>query len=399
MTISFEWTDDHKLIRESVRDWARNEAAPKIPEMDIQQQSDRKLLEQMGELGFLGVSIPEEYGGGGFDYISTAIVSEELEYVDSSLRVAISVHNGLNSMGIYQWGTEEQKQKYLKPQAEGKKLATYGLTEPNAGSDVAGIETRAVEDGDFYILNGGKMWISLANVADHFVTFAKTNPDIGHRGLTAFLVEREFEGVSTGSIKNKLGVRAGNTGFINYDNVAVPKENMLGELGEGFKIAMSCLDNGRFTVAAGAVGLAKASRDAAVKYAGERKAFGKEIGQHQLVQRLIAHMEQGIDAAELLVLRAGWMKNEGIRNTKETAMAKWFATNVASQCADDAIQVHGGNGFSAEFPVERFWRNARGARIYEGTDQIQELMQGQYAMGYRVDKPLRMPLPPYTPKD
>lgn len=399
MTVSFEWTDDHKLIRDTVRDWARNEAAPKIPEMDIKQESDRSLMMEMGELGLLGVSIPEEYGGGGFDYISMGIISEELEYVDTSLRVVISVHNGLNSLGLYQWGSEEQKQKYLVPQAKGEKLATYCLTEPNAGSDVAALETKADEDGDYYIINGAKMWISLADVADHFLVFAKTDRAKDHRGITAFIVEREYDGVSTGSIKNKLGVRAGDTGYLNFDDVAVPKENVVGELGEGFKIAMSCLDNGRYTVAAGAVGLAKASRDASVKYAKERETFGKEIGKHQLVQRLLAKMERGIDTAELLVLRAGWMKNEGKRNTKETAMAKWHATNVASECADDAIQIHGGNGFSAEFPVERYWRNARGARIYEGTDQIQQLIQGQYAMGYRQDKPLRKELPPYQTTD
>jgi len=398
MTISLEFTEEHQLIRETVRDWARTEAAPKIPEMDIKQKSSRALLDEMGELGLLGVSIPEEYGGGGYDYISTGIVSEELEYVDTSLRVAISVHNGLNSLGLYQWANEEQKQKYLVPQAKGKRLATYCLTEPNAGSDVAAMETKATKDGDYYILHGSKYWISLADVADQFLVFAKTDTSKKHYGISAFIVEREFDNLSTGSIKNKLGVRAGDTGYLNFDDVPVPKENLVGEEGEGFKIAMSCLDNGRYTVGAGAVGLAKAARDAAVKYASERKTFDKEIGKHQLVQRLLAHMERDIDAAELLVLRAGWLKNEGKRNTKETAMAKWFATNVASRVADDAIQIHGGNGFSAEFPVERMWRNARGARIYEGTDQIQELIQGQYAMGYRQDKPLRKELPPYKPR-
>lgn len=397
MTISFEFTDEHKILRESVRDYARTEVAPKIPELDKAQKYDRGVMEKMGELGFLGVSIPEEYGGSGMDYISTAIVSEEFEYVDSSLRVVISVHNGLNSMGIYQWGNEEQKQKYLTPQAQGKKLATYGLTEPDAGSDVAGMRTTAKEDGDFYILNGNKMWISLADTADNFLVFGKTDTSKGSRGISAFIVERGYQGLSTGSIKDKLGVRAGNTGLINFDNVPVPKENLVGELGEGFKIAMSCLDNGRFTVAAGGIGLAKASRDAAVKYANERQAFGEPIGKKQLVQRLLAHMQQGIDAAELLVLKAGWLKNVGRRNTRETAMAKWVATNVASQCADDSIQIHGAYGFSAEYPVERHWRNSRGARIYEGTDQIQEIMQGQYAMGYRVDKPLRKEMPAWNP--
>ncbi len=396
--MDFSFTDEHKTLRQSVRAFAA-QVAPKIPELDKAHTYDRKTIERMGEEGFLGVCIPTEYGGAGMDYISLGIVSEELEYVDTSLRVVMSVHTGLNSLGILQWGTEEQKQKYLTPQAEGKKIATYALTEPNAGSDVAGIQSTATRDGDYYILKGNKIWISLADTADQFLTFAYTDKSKKHRGISAFIVERGFKGVSTGSIKDKLGVRAGNTGFINYDDVPVPVENRVGEEGEGFKIAMTCLDNGRYTVAAGSVGLAKAARDAAVKYAKERKTFGVEIGQHQLVQRLIAHMVRGIETAELLVYRAGWMKNQGMRNTRETALAKWHATNVASQCADDAIQIHGAYGYSGEYPVERFWRNARGARIYEGTDQIQELMQGQYALGYRVDKPLRKELPAWKPSE
>ncbi len=398
--ISFEMSDDQKILRESVRDFAASELAPNIPSLDVKQEFDKSTLTKFADQGLLGVSIPEKYGGSGMDYISTAIVSEELEYVDAALRVIISVHNGLNSMGLLQWASEEQKQKWLKPQAEGKRIATFGLTEPNAGSDVAALETHAKEDGDFYILNGSKMWISLADVADNFLVFAKTDMSKGSRGITAFHVEREMKGFSSGTIHDKLGVRSGNTGHMTFDNIEVPKENMIGELGEGFKIAMSCLDNGRFTVAAGALGCAKASRDAAVKYAHERKTFGKEIGQHQLVQRLLANMQQGIDTAELLIWKAGWMKNMGIRNTRETAMAKWVATNVASQSADDAIQIHGGMGIAGGpdgYPVERFWRNARAARIYEGSDQIQEIMQGQYAMGYRQDKPLRKELPKWVP--
>ncbi len=394
--MDFSFTDEHKTLRQSVRSFAQK-VAPSIPELDKKHEYDRRTIEQMGEEGFLGVCIPTEYGGAGMDYISLGIVSEELEYVDTALRVVMSVHVGLNSLGLLQWGTEEQKQKYLVPQAEGKKIATYALTEPNAGSDVAGIQSTATKEGDYYILRGNKMWISLADTADHFLTFAYTDKSKKHHGISAFIVERNFKGVSTGSIKDKLGVRAGNTGFINYDDVAIPAENLVGQEGEGFKIAMTCLDNGRYTVAAGSVGLAKAARDASVKYALERQTFGVEIGKHQLVQRLIAHMVRGIETAELLTYRAGWMKNMGLRNTRETALAKWHATNVAQECADNAIQIHGAYGFSAEYPVERYWRNSRGARIYEGTDQIQELIQGQYALGYRVDKPLRKELPKYTP--
>lgn len=400
LMISFEMSEEQKILRESVRDFAAT-IAPQIPEQDVNQTFDNNILKKFADQGLLGVSIPEKYGGSGMDYISTAIVSEELEYIDAALRVIISVHNGLNSLGIYQWGTEEQKEKWLKPQAEGKRVATFGLTEPNAGSDVAALETHAKEDGDFYVVNGAKMWISLADVADNYLVFAKTDVKAGSRGITCFLVNREMKGFSSGTIHDKLGVRSGNTGYFNLDDVVVPKENILGYINEGFKVAMSCLDNGRFTVAAGALGCAKASRDASVKYAKERKTFGKEIGQHQLIQRLLANMQQGIDAAELLIWKAGWMKNMGLRNTRETAMAKWMATNVASQAADDAIQIHGGMGIAGGpdgYPVERFWRNARAARIYEGSDQIQELMAGAYTLGYRVDKPLRKELPAWNPE-
>ncbi len=395
--ISFEWTNEHQILRDSVREFAQKEIAPKIAELDKAQQHDANAIKKMGEAGFLGASIPVEYGGSGMDYISTHILSEELEYVDTSARVVISVHNGLNSLGLLQWGTEEQKQKYLVPQAKGEKIGSYALTEPNAGSDVAGMQSTAKEDGDYYILNGEKMWISLADVADHLLIFAKTDPSLGSRGITGFIVERGFKGLTTGTIHDKLGVRAGNTGFISMNEVPVPKENILGQVGEGFKVAMSCLDNGRYTVGAGALGLAKAARDASVKYAKERHTFGVEIGKHQLVQRMIAHMTRDIDAAEMLLLKAGWLKNIGRRNTRETALAKWFATNAAWNAADAAVQIHGAYGFSAEYPVERFLRNARGARIYEGSDQIQEILQAQYSLGYRYDKPLRKELPPWNP--
>lgn len=397
--IDFSFTEEHQILRDAVKEFAAKEVAPNIAENDIKQHFDTSVLTKLGENGFLGASIPVEYGGSGMDYISTGIISEELEYVDTAIRVAISVHNGLNSMGILQWGNEEQKQKYLVPQAEGTKISTYGLTEPNAGSDPGALETTAMEDGDFYILNGEKMWISLADVADNFLVFAKTDPSKGSRGITGFIVERDYKGFSSGTIHDKLGVRAGNTGFMSFQDMPVPKENILGELGEGFKVAMSCLDNGRYTVGFGALGLAKAARDESVKYAKERKTFGVEIGEHQLVQRLLAHMTAGIDAAELLLLKAGWLKNIGRRNTRETALAKWYATNVSWEAADAAVQIHGAYGYSAEYPVERFLRNARGARIYEGSDQIQELMQGQYAMGYRQDRPLRKEMPAWEPEE
>jgi alkylation response protein AidB-like acyl-CoA dehydrogenase len=312
----------------------------------------------------------------------------------------MSVHMGLNSMALLQWGTEEQKQKFLTPQAKGEKYACFGLTEPGAGSDVARMEGTAKKDGSDYILNGEKMWISLASKAHHALVVMRTNFEVEdpHDGLTAFMLELDSKGVTTGDIHGKMGVRAGSTGWIAMQDVRVPAENRLGEEGEGFKIAMSCLDNGRYTVAAGATGLIRASLDASVKYANDRKAFGREIGKFQLIQQKIAYMVQSYEAARLLYLRAGWMKNEGMRNTRETSLAKWFATDASFEAASEAIQVHGAYGFSDEYDVERYLRNSKGAVIYEGTSEIHQLMQGSYALGYRDDNQLRRELPAYDPE-
>jgi glutaryl-CoA dehydrogenase (non-decarboxylating) len=296
-------------------------------------------------------------------------------------------------MTLLQWGTEEQKQKYLVPQAKGEKIGAFGLTEPNAGSDVVAMQTTAVKQGDYYVLNGSKTWISLCDVADHFLIFAKTNPELKHRGISCFIVERTFPGVSTKAIKGKLGIRAGNTGEVFLDDVKVPVENLLGEEGEGFKIAMASLDNGRFTVAAGACGLIQASLEASVKYCEERKTFGKEIGKHQLVQQMIAKMSANLEISRLLVYKAGWLKNQGKRNTQETSLAKWIACDAAFEAANDAVQVHGAYGYSNEFPVERYLRNAKAPVIYEGTREIHTIMQAEYALGYRSDKELRNMLP------
>jgi alkylation response protein AidB-like acyl-CoA dehydrogenase len=300
-------------------------------------------------------------------------------------------------MAVFQWGTEEQKQKFLTPQATGEKYACFGLTEPGAGSDVAGMEGTAKKDGDDYILNGEKMWISLASKAHHALVVMRTNPDATdpHEGLSAFLLEMDTKGVTTGDIHGKMGVRAGSTGWIAMQDVRIPAANLLGEEGEGFKIAMSCLDNGRYTVAAGATGLIRASLEASINYANERKAFGREIGKFQLVQQKIAFMMQKYEAARLLYLRSGWMKNEGQRNTKETSLAKWYATDASFESASEAIQVHGAYGYSDEYDVERYLRNSKGAVIYEGTSEVHQLMQAGYALGYREDGKLRMELPAY----
>jgi glutaryl-CoA dehydrogenase (non-decarboxylating) len=392
--MNFELTEEQLQVRDMVREFAAREVAPYIQEWDAKGEFHREVLDKMGELGLLGIVIPEQYGGLGLDYVSLALACEELEYVDTFLRVVMSVHVGLNSLALLQWGTDEQKQKWLVPQASGEKLGTFGLTEPNAGSDAGAIESTAVLDGDHYVLNGAKMWISLAAVADHFLVFASVDRSKKHDGLVALLLEKDMPGLTTGTIKGKLGVRAGNTGELAFNNVRVPVENRLGEEGEGFKIAMSCIDQGRFTVGSGACGLIRACLDASVKYANERHAFGEPIGKFQLIQQMIAKMVAGYDATQLLTMKAAELKNRGIRNTRETSMMKWYGCDAALQAADDAIQIHGSYGFSNEYPVERFWRNARGAVIYEGTREVHQLIQAGYALGYRQDRPLRMPQPP-----
>jgi glutaryl-CoA dehydrogenase (non-decarboxylating) len=395
--LNFSLTDEQLQAAAMVREFGEKEIYPTIKEYDRQQTMHPATLPRMAELGILGINIPVRYGGQGFDYVTLGLVCEELERVDTTLRVVMSVHMGLNSMGVLQWGTEEQKQRFLTPQARGEKYAGFGLTEPGAGSDVAALRSTARRNGDDYIINGEKMWISLATKAHHILWFAKTDPNAkpAHHGLTAFMVETDMPGVTAGDIHGKLGVRAGSTGWINCQDVRVPVANRIGEEGEGFKIAMSCLDNGRYTVAAGATGLTRACLDASIHYAQQREAFGQPIASHQLVQQKIAWMQQWYDVSRLLYLQVGWLKNEGRRNTREVSMAKWYATDHSFKAAHEAIQVHGAYGFSDEYDVERYLRNSRGAIIYEGTSEIHQLMQAAYAFGERQDRPLRCELPAY----
>jgi len=395
--MDFTLTEEHRMVQQMARGFAQKEVTPIIKEYDRKQEMAPFILPRMAELGILGISLPVRYGGQGMDYISLGLACEELEAVDSTLRVVMSVHIGLNSLALLQWGTEEQKERFLVPQSRGEKIACFGLTEPGAGSDVAAITSTALRSGDRYILNGEKMWISLATKADHALVVARTDPETPdpHEGLSAFMVELNRPGVSCGDIHGKLGVRAGSTGWLSFQEVELPLNNRIGEEGEGFRIAMSCLDNGRYTVAAGATGLIRASLEASVKYAEERRAFGREIGKFQLVQQKIAQMVQSYEAAQLLYLRAGWMKNQGKRNTRETSLAKWFATDASFEAASEAIQIHGAYGYSDEYDVERYLRNAKGAIIYEGTSEIHQLMQAGYALGYRNDIPLRCELPAY----
>ncbi|NDJ52465.1 MAG: butyryl-CoA dehydrogenase [Chloroflexi bacterium] len=395
--MDFALTDEQRQAAEMVRQWAQKEVAPTISEWDRKQEMNPEVLPRMAELGILGINIPVRYGGQGFDYISLGLICEELERVDTTLRVAMSVHMGLCSMSLLQWGTEDQKQRFLVPQASGEKYAGFGLTEPGAGSDVAAMKSTARREGDVYILNGEKMWISLATKAHNFLVVARTDSDADKpsRGLTAFMVTSDMKGFTSGDLHGKLGVRAGSTGWFAMENVEVPVENRIGEEGEGFKIAMGSLDNGRYTVAAGATGLIRACLEESVTYAKERDTFGVPIAQHQLIKQKIGYMQAWYDAARLLYLKAGWLKNLGERNTRETSLAKWYATDHSVKAALEAVQLHGAYGFSDEYNVERYLRNSKGATIYEGTSEIHQLMQADYALDYREDRPLRCELPAY----
>jgi len=395
--IDFELTENQIAVRDMAREVASKVIAPNIAEFDRAQKVNPEIIPALKESNLLGFCIPEEYGGLGMDYISLGLASEELEYADTSARVILSVHIGLFSLPVLTWASEELKQKYLIPAAKGEKLTTFGLTEPAAGSDAVGIQTTAVKDGNDWILNGEKMWISLADMADYFLIFAWTDLDKkkarDHSGLSAFIVEKAFDGVTTGSIHGKLGVRAGNTGWISMQDVKVPGENLVYKEGQGFKIAMFCLDQGRYTVAGGSCGLIRACRDASVNYSKERNTGGHPISDHQLVKQMIANMEAGYEYSTCLWMKAGWLKNQGLRSTKATSLAKWISCREAEEAAANAVQVFGAYGFSDEYPVERFYRNSKGASIYEGTREIHTLMQADYALGLRHDKQLERDLP------
>jgi glutaryl-CoA dehydrogenase (non-decarboxylating) len=399
--IDFSLSEEHLALQNTVREFCQGEVAPHIKEWDEKQHFDRAVFDKMAELGLMGVCIPEQYGGAGFDYVSLGLVCEELEACDTFLRVAMSVHVGLNSLSVYSWGTEEQKQKYLVPQAKGEKLATFGLTEPNAGSDVIGMRSNARRDGDDWILNGEKMWISLGDVADNFLFFCWTDEEKrknrDHTGMSCFIVERSMPGFSSGTIHGKLGIRAGNTGFFSLQDVRVPQANMLGQEGEGFKIAMFSLENGRYTVASGATGVIRASRDASVAYANTRETGGVKIASHQLVKQKIADMEADYQMAHMLWLHTGYLKNNGLPSGKSASLAKWQATVRSEKAASMAIEVHGANGYTNDYPVERYLRNCKAAVIYEGTRDIHTLMQADWALGLKREKPARVTLPPYQP--
>lgn len=380
--MNFDLTPEQEQIRALARDFADKEIAPGARERDRSETFPAEILKKMAPLGFLGGPVPEEYGGIGIDYISHAIVTEEVGRVDSSVRTTLSVQISLVELTILKFGTEEQKRRYLPKLCSGEWIGCFGLTEPGFGSDAAGIATTAVRHGESWVINGRKMWISNGGPSKLALVFARSDPSAPKaHGLTAFLLERDAQPYGAPSIHGKLGLRSSNTSELIFDDIRVPEAQRLGECGQGFKIAMTALDAGRYSVAAGAVGIAQACIDASVAYAGQRKTFGRPIASYQLVQELIADMIVETEAARLLVHRAGHAKNMGRPSTRETSIAKLYASEIASRCADRAIQVHGGYGFSDEFPVERYYRDARVNRLYEGTTQIQKLIIGRFATG------------------
>jgi len=395
--MDFSLSSEHQMTQKMVREFVQKEIAPVIKEYDRRQEPIPFMLKRMGELGILGLPFPVRYGGAGMDYLAWGLACEELEAVDTHLRVVMSVHTGLCGMTLFQWGTEEQKQKFLMPLAKGEKIGCGAFTEAGMGSDVAAMSATGKRDGDHYILHGEKMWISLASKADLALVTVKTDPSPrkASDGLSSFIVDLHSEGVRTGDLHGKLGVRAGATGWILFTDVRVPVANRLGEEGEGFKITMTGFDHGRYTVASGAAGIIRSSLDASVRYAKTRKTFGKPIAEHQLIQEKIAKMSQDYEVARLLYFQVGWLKNQGRRCTRETSFAKKFATEASFGAANEAIQIHGAYGYSDEYDVERYLRNAKGAMIYEGSSEIQTLIQAGYALGDREDKPLRCELPAY----
>jgi butyryl-CoA dehydrogenase len=385
--LDLQLTDEQRLISESARDFCDKEIAPRVRENDRAGRFDRELASKLGEMGYLGAPVAEEYGGRGLDYLSYALIVEQVGRVDSSARTVVSVQTSLVCGSIERWGSEEQKREWLPRLCSGEALGCFALTEPDTGSDAASLRTRARKTDSGWSITGAKMWISMGNVADLALVFAQTDPDQKHRGLACFLVPTGSEGYASQEIHGKLGLRSSDTAEISLDEVEVPDDAMLGEIGDGFKVAMSALDNGRYSVAAGCVGICDGCVDASVSYATERKQFGVPIASFQLVQELIAEMVVKRDAARMLVWRAGDLKDRGVRNTVETSIAKYYATEAAVDCANMAIQVHGGSGYVDDYPVERYLRDARVTTLYEGTSQIHKLIIGRDVTGINAMVP------------
>jgi len=372
--MQFKLTEEHEMIRKMVRDFAQNEVAPTAAERDEEERFDREIFDKMAELGLTGIPWPEEYGGIGSDYLAYCIAIEELSRVCASTGVTLSAHTSLAGWPIYKFGSEEQKQKYLRPMAQGEKIGAYGLTEPSSGSDAGGMRTTAKLVGDEYVINGSKIFITNGGIADTYVVFALTDPESKQKGTSAFIIEKDFPGFSVGKKEKKLGIRSSPTTEIIFDECRVPKENLLGKEGEGFKIAMMTLDGGRNGIAAQAVGIAQGALDAAVGYAKERVQFGKPISAQQGIGFKLADMATGVEASRLLTYQAAWLESVGLPYGKESAMSKLFAGDTAMKVTTEAVQVFGGYGYTKDYPVERYMRDAKITQIYEGTQEIQKLV-------------------------
>src|SRR5436190_2686259 len=387
--MDFQLTDEQRQISETAQEFADKEIAPRVRDNDRAARFDRELASKLGEMGYLGAPVAEEYGGRGLDYLGYALIVEQVGRADSSARTVVSVQTSLVCGSIERWGTEEQKRRWMPRLCSGEALGCFGLTEPDAGSDPSSMRTRAEKVDGGWRINGQKMWISLGNVADVALVFAQTDPAKRHKGIACFLVPTDTEGFSTQEIHGKLGLRASDTASLAFDGIEVGDDSLMGEVGDGFKIAMSALDAGRYSVASGCVGICQGCVDASVSYAKEREQYGVPIASFQLVQAMIAEMIVKRDAARLLVRRAGILKDQGKPSTVETSIAKLYATEASVDCANLAIQVHGGAGHVDDHPVERYLRDARVTTLYEGTSQIHQLIIGRDATGINALLPLR----------
>jgi alkylation response protein AidB-like acyl-CoA dehydrogenase len=380
--MDFELTDEQRLIKETARAFTDAEIVERARENDRNEHFDLDLVAKMAAQGYLGAIVPQEYGGAGLDYLSYGLIVEEIGRGDSAMRTVVSVQTSLVCSALVRWGTEEQKQRYLPKLCSGEWLGCFGLTEPDTGSDAANQRTRATRTDEGWVINGAKMWISMGNHAKLAMIFAQTDPDKAHKGLACFLVETEGnDGYQPQEIHHKMGLRGSDTASISLDDCRVPEDAMLGEVGDGFKIAMTSLESGRYSVAAGCVGICQGCVDYSVAYAKERMQFGRPIASFQLVQAMLAEMKVETDAARMLVYRAGYLKDSGRPNSTETSIAKLCATETAVKCANTAIQVHGGSGYVDDHPVERYFRDVRVTTLYEGTSQIQKLIIGRALTG------------------
>jgi len=379
--MDFELNDEQRLVRETARNFTNNEIVERARENDRNEHFDLELVRKIADQGYLGAIVPREYDGAGLDYVTYGLIVEEVGRGCSAMRTVISVQTSLVCSAILRWGTEEQKQRYLPKLCSGEWLGCFGLTEPDTGSDAANQKTRARKGNGGWVINGAKMFISLGNHAKVALIFAQTDPDKGHRGVACFLVDTDQDGFQPQEIHHKLGLRGSDTAAISLDDVHAPDEAMLGQVGDGFKIAMTSLDSGRYSVAAGCVGICQGSLDASVRYSKERVQFGRPIASFQLVQEMLTDIAVQTDAARMLVWRAGYLKDAGKPNTTETSVAKLYATEAAIQCANTAIQVHGGSGYVDDYPVERYLRDVRVTTLYEGTSQIQKLIIGRALTG------------------